>query len=162
MMIIIILILFLVAVSCSAVLLIGGGGGLWWWFNKREDDSPSTSDDSPSTSDDSPSTSPSTGPKREDPYASISTFVKTPSLSKLPPVEILDSTKCGNIYGYSDKNTCQNLYGPDNTGRMKNRAGCLADSKCKLIGYKIPLYGTENCFSCYDEIYNDIHKVLTS
>ena len=47
---------------------------------------------------------------------------------------------------YATSTECQNKYGVDSSGIMKNEEGCKADQKCKLV--KNAFMGTKLCVAC--------------
>jgi len=60
----------------------------------------------------------------------------------------LTAAQCPSGGGYTDEMYCNNTYGPNRSGIMKNDAGCKADPKCKRV--KDVIMGIDLCLSCSD------------
>ena len=70
----------------------------------------------------------------------------------------LTTAQCPAGY-YTDDKFCNNTYGPNSSGTMKNEAGCKADPKCKLVGNVI--MGGKLCLSCTEpKLTSGLYKIL--
>lgn len=70
----------------------------------------------------------------------------------------LTTAQCPAGY-YTDDKFCNNTYGPNSSGTMKNEAGCKADPKCKLVGNII--MGGKLCLSCTEpKLTSGLYKIL--